>query len=358
MRSQSFGTVGMGFAEILHFIRLPQPEFAVHRGGGERALTEGFQLTQACVDRMLQQQMRDGTSVHVRVREVAQKFLREGVQQEHLGNLLLPEGLGPAGLGHSFDTALQVPVGICYLIMNSVWQTLALAPSGKWDTDCDALPLIVEVRRAANACELKGEELQTFVPASSLQPTHQFFSLLADDLCEWGRAIIAASSQQEETRESLEQYVIWLNSMREATAKKRVMEHAWEASTKGRVGRYNLATQSHGRYRAIFLIQCVMLSFHLKSSSTVGLALQRAFAVLPDIWQKTLSACFSVECVPSGATISRARLYLDAAFMSYMREKHERLIDEEAVFFALTDSSPQGFSKLANDRDFWGGRWP
>ena len=343
LHSQTFGTIGMGFAEILQFIRLPNPEFAVHRGGAERATTEGFRLTAACVDRMLQQQMRDGNAVHVRVREVAQRLLQEGVQQQdHLGNVLLSEGLGPAGLGHIFDTALQTPVGICYLVMNSVWHTLAIAPSGKWDPDCDASPLLSEVRRAANACELKGEDLQTFLPASSLQPTHQFFSLLADDLCEWGRAIIAASSTQEDTRESLEQYVIWLNSMREATAKKRVMDHAWEASTKGRLGRFNPVTESHGRYRAIFLIQCVMLSFHLKSSSTVGLALQRAFAVLPDIWQKTLSACFSVECVPSGATISRARLYLDAAFMHYMREKHERLIDEEAVFFALTDSSPQG----------------
>ena len=35
--------------------------------------------------------------------------------------------------------------------------------------------------------------------------------MLADDLCEWGRAIIAASPDGEETADSLEQYLVRLS---------------------------------------------------------------------------------------------------------------------------------------------------
>ena len=93
----------------------------------------------------------------------------------------------------------------------------------------------------------------------------------------------------------------------------------------------------------MFLIQCLLFALHLKESSSVARALRRAFAILPDYWCKTLETCFSMESIPSAATISRARLYLDTAYMGFMRKEFSRLIASDSVFFLLMDSSPQGF---------------
>ena len=337
LRSSEFGQVGTAFVEVVDFIPLQIPEFGVHRGGAERAVTEVFQLTDSCVARMMTQTMLDGTTVADRVQEAVQKLARHNIRVANLQDdgTCLP------------SSALQLPVGLCFLIRNALWQSLVLVPNSKWDLDCDVLGLLQEVKLAAAQCDMKGQSLKTFVPPEDLQPVHHFFSTLADDLCEWSRAIISSSSDEDCTASDLEQYVIWLNSMREATSQHRAMAHVWEAVTANGKrllgGDFNKLTGAHGRYRALFLIQCVLLAFELKSSSSLAVGLQRAFAVLPDIWSKTLQQCFSVQCTPSGATISRSRLYLDAAFMLHMRERHEHLTQKSSVFFVLMDSSPQGF---------------
>ena len=341
MRSQGFGAVGTGFAELADFISLPTPEYAVHKGGSERATAECFELTDACAQRMLEQRMLDGAVCHTRIQGVLERLRQRGFAIANVG---------ASEQAISFNSAFQIPVGLCFLIRSAGWRTVALAPNGRWDPDCDASQLLQEVRRAAAGCELNGQKLQTFLKPTEMQPAHQFYNMLADDLCEWGRAIVEAADEPDVTAAGLEQYIIWLNSMREATSAKRVMVHVWEATGKGlQGGRFNKAAESHGRYRAMFLIQCILLALHLKSSSTMARALRRAFAVLPGVWSQTLSHCFSVERVPSGATISRARLYLDAAFMLHMRERHEQLLESQTVFYALMDSSPSRLPELAND---------
>ena len=183
-----------------------------------------------------------------------------------------------------------------------------------------------------------------------LQPSNQLFTALAEDLCQWASSIVSASSDPELTTNDLEQYVIWLNSLREATcSKRRTADHAWEkqsSSFSGRAGgrgAFNPSTGTRGRYRTMFLIQCLLFALHLKESSSVARALRRAFAILPDYWCKTLETCFSMESIPSAATISRARLYLDTAYMGFMRKEFSRLIASDSVFFLLMGSSPQGF---------------
>ena len=342
LRSGGFGQIGTGFADILDFIPLPTLEFAVHKGGSERAITEVFCLTNGCVDRMLGQRMLDGGTVAQRVKQVVLRFLEQGFHVACLGG---EEPGEPTLLARS---AFQVPVGLAFLIQRSLWRSLALLPSSKWDSDCDVQNLLREVRNAANACDLKGEAIPTFVPATELQPANSFFSTLADDLCEWSRAILNTAADPDVTASGLEQYVIWLNSMREATCKSRNVAHVWEhvVSRSGKRvmgGDFSKLAESHGRYRALFLIQCVLLAFEVKSSSSLAIVMQRAFAVLPEFWSTTLAQCFNLEYMPSGATISRSRLYLDASFMLYMRERHEELICASSVFFVLMDSSPQGF---------------
>ena len=340
MRSRGFGQTGTNFADIIDFVPLQVPEFAVHQGGAERAWTEVFELTDACTSRLLNQSMLDGSSTADRIAEIVRRFVQDGVSVAGL-DLGQASALRPT-------SALQLTPGLCFLVWQKIWRTIALVPGSRWDAGCDIGQLLLDVRSQARGCEKQGQSLTTFLPPTELQPAHQFFNLLADDLCEWGRAIISSSTDPDTTASELEQYVIWLNSMREATSTKRVLEHIWEPifSADGKrlqAGRFSKVTQSHGRYRTLFLIQCVLLAFQLKSSSSVAVSLQRAFAVLPDIWRKTLDSCFSVEFAPSGATISRSRLYLDTAFMLYARDKLCKLTEEGSAFFVLMDSSPQGF---------------
>ena len=56
MRGARLGTV---FLEVVRFIDLPNPEKAVHMGGAERPSTEVFSLTRACVQRMMNQSVRE-----------------------------------------------------------------------------------------------------------------------------------------------------------------------------------------------------------------------------------------------------------------------------------------------------------
>ena len=342
MRSSGFGTVGTAFAEIITFIPLASPEYGVHRGGAERATTEVFELTDSCVLRMMSQVMLDGASVSDRISAVVKSLLEQelevsGVEYAESGDaIVVPR------------SALQLPLGLCFLIQASLWRTLASLPTSKWDANCDVLGLLQEAKASAEKCESRGQSIATFVPVDGFQPSNHFFSMLADDLCEWSRAILRGSSDPDATANGLEQYIIWLNSMREASCKQRTMAHVWEPvySKMGKRlmgGDFSRLAGSHGRYRALFLIQCVLLALEVKSSSSLGVALQRAFAVLPDVWGKTLSECFSVKYMPSGATISRSRLYLDAAFMMYMRAQHQEWVRNSSVFFVLMDSSPQGF---------------
>ena len=46
--------------------------------------------------------------------------------------------------------------------------------------------------------------------------------------------------------------------------------------------------------------------------------------------------------MPSGATISRARLYVDVGFMLLRQDYHDIIMASDPVLYGLVDSSPQG----------------
>ena len=249
-----FGRAGTCFAEILEHVRLPEPEFAVHRGGSERATTEGFVLTDACVQRMMEQTFDDGSTVRDHAEHVLRRLRGLGISVKQAafdaaGNLcFLPR------------TAFQIPLGLCYLASHLSWRSLALVPNSKWDADCDAICLHQEVRYFADRCQFQGSAIADFVAPSVLQPSNQLFTALAEDLCQWASSIVSASEDPELTTNDLEQYVIWLNSLREASSsKRRTADHQWEKQTSssfsgraGGRGAFNPSTGTRGRYRTMF----------------------------------------------------------------------------------------------------------
>ncbi|CAE7345990.1 unnamed protein product [Symbiodinium microadriaticum] len=256
LRSRGFGQTGTNFADIIDFVPLQVPEFAVHQGGAERAWTEVFELTDACTSRLLNQSMLDGSSTADRIAEIVRRFVQDGVSVAGL-DLGQASALRPT-------SALQLTPGLCFLVWQKIWRTIALVPGSRWDAGCDIGQLLLDVRSQARGCEKQGQSLTTFLPPTELQPAHQFFNLLADDLCEWGRAIISSSTDPDTTASELEQYVIWLNSMREATSTKRVLEHIWEPifSADGKrlqAGRFSKVFGVEGK----LLLHCAGIFFHL-----------------------------------------------------------------------------------------------
>ena len=126
-----------------------------------------------------------------------------------------------------------------------------------------------------------------------------------------------------------------------------------------RAGRYGY------RYTASMLVQSLLFCHHLRSAMDLRDTLKKAMRLtLPGV---SCTVDELLEKTPSAATLSRARLYVDAAFCLYMRQlsrkgdagDHQRrdlgitgqdafsdlvceMLDVKLFRYLLTDASPQG----------------
>ena len=75
---------------------------------------------------------------------------------------------------------------------------------------------------------------------------------------------------------------------------------------------------------------------------TFGKIMRRVIGTLPSALNAICSQFEPALSYPSLATISRARFYLDCAFMAHMRSVHARLVGRNGVVFGQWDSSPEG----------------
>lgn len=70
--------------------------------------------------------------------------------------------------------------------------------------------------------------------------------------------------------------------------------------------------------------------------------LLQAFRMFPGVAQGFAEAILGDLILPSPATLSRGRLYLDVAYMFRMREVHNEVMQSGALIMGMVDSSPQG----------------
>ncbi len=108
-------------------------------------------------------------------------------------------------------------------------------------------------------------------------------------------------------------------------------------------------------YSACFLLERMVLSFNLRSASTLTASLRQAFRLLPPSWRSSLQQVMTGSGVSdadvslaSASMVGRARLTIDIAFMLYQRSKCNEPLSSSPlpVFFCIIDSSPQGGRKL------------
>ena len=70
-----------------------------------------------------------------------------------------------------------------------------------------------------------------------------------------------------------------------------------------------------------------------------NIMLRRAMRLFPPTMRNAILEMLDASIMPSSASISHACLYLDVSFMRVMALQHKRMIAEDAVVFALTDST-------------------
>ena len=328
MRGSRLGTY---FLEVVHYIPLASPEPAIHKGASERPTTEVFALTDQCVQRTLQQNNMEA--------------------EIHDSMAMVLGGAPPEGF--PCRSALQIPVAFSQMFLTKTWSTLAISPASKWDRDSDISDLLDHIRRYSKQVE-GCSDIVAFM-ADAQAPSPDVYALLAQDLLSWSGCICASVDNPDEVRDQIHRYVLHLNTMHESHSHEAFMSHAWEVGTSKHGAYYNQQLQKFGQYRAAFLF-----SFNLRRAGLLKKALVGAVRCLPPFWSSTLEDMLKRGCLPSEATISRARLFLDVAFMLHWRQvwKTHMLCGPSSdsasgpsgqcshprpgVLYLLADSSPQG----------------
>ena len=108
-------------------------------------------------------------------------------------------------------------------------------------------------------------------------------------------------------------------------------------------------------FAPLFLIHALIFSFHLRSTkktanmkkwghetNALNVVMARALRCFPPEVASLAQLVVQKMVLPSAATMTRARFYLDVAWMLQMSQFHSRLISEGACLYGMLDSSPQG----------------
>ena len=323
MRGSRLGTC---FLQLVHFVPVPSPPKAIHKGASDNPLTEVFVLSDQCVERLFSQ---DG--------------LKDDIQETLL------RVLGELPEAYPCKSALQVPIGLSQLFFVNTWSRVAISPASKWDSDSDIRDLLCRIRSYAKTLDGCNDAVAFLADSdgAAVGNAHNLYAALARDLQSWCDCICEAADDPEETRNTIHNYVLHLNTVHESHSMESFASHTWQGASTGSY--YNKQLQSFGQYRAAFLLECVMFSLNLRRAGLLKKALISAANCLPAFWASTLSELLSSGCLPSESTVSRARLYLDVSFMQHWREEWKRhmgqlgtKVDDPAALFMLADSSPQG----------------
>ena len=141
----------------------------------------------------------------------------------------------------------------------------------------------------------------------------------------------------------LQKQIVWMEGFYRATEKDQIAKSRLQRSSKGFQGVWDDDLGCRVTYKPAFLLQCVVLSFQLRSSGAVPDVIQQAVRCLPQVWRESLMQLLATAKNPSPSTLSRARLSVDAAFMLWMRKRHAELLeDAQVTLFFKVDSTPLG----------------
>ena len=326
------------FVRVIAVADLDESTVATYRGATFPKYM-AFELTDESVDAALRAFTRSGQTV--------QSVLAEW-RQRH-GNRIL--NLSPANR-YRPCSFLQVACFMAKLTALRLWTSITVAENHlRFDRSCDLYPLKMDImlrlRETPLAPNLQAAAAESIAEHGLVRAS--MFSTIAERLVRWGPGIIGEAQDADEAdarRLQLEAMVAWLKAADRSTDDNALLES--RLATR-QFGEWDEELGHFVAYKIGFLVECLVLSFNLRSSSGLGATMQQAVRLLPPAWSASLSAL--VRCdgssrsrLPSASTLSRARLYMDVGFMLFLQQRHADLLAAEnpPVFYGLCDSSPQG----------------
>ena len=241
-------------------------------------------------------------------------------------------------------TTMQLPAPIAVLLVAGSWPFVMLDRNSRWAIESDAQ----FAQRWITWREEVDIPASRLPPAASLHEKDDLFSAtlfqnLSDELRGWATSILAQhEGDAADVERLLTTFVSWLDRCAVTLTGDTWQDFGWEATGNG--GYVNNAGQK-GRFRAEFLISCLVFTFNLKSTSAgapLKRIMRRCFRCTPPELRDGLDRMLAAAELPSPATLVRARFWADVAFMRSMAATHQRIIQGGGILFGLTDSSPQG----------------
>ena len=338
--------------QVVASFQFLRPIRFIHEGYGMEAPKHlFFRLTNECKERALANHVA-GVVAEATARDVVhhwQMSLGLGINQ--------PE---------DWLTVLQLPHPVCVLSVGGLWHDLALHSALRCDKRSPVSTAWKAMRLHIRNVVLADVPVNRDVPLAAHgpqaianandnvpQPQHHLFDRkmfehAIDALQRWSPTLLAHASQPDAAL--LSDVVHWLQDCVGALVPEAFGKHSWR-SQQGRGAHWNELLQQRGGYNPPFLLQVLIFSFmtrgsgiavHGQTSNPNAAIFKQAIRTFPVTVQGMLHAMLEKQLYPSPATLSRARLYLDVAFMLAWQDKHRALAASGAIAFSMLDASPQG----------------
>ena len=346
--------VGCVFLRVLDAIALAQPQDPIVSGFKSYANHKTFTITSHSQDSLVGAPSVDGRTPNEQLADWAMEAEYEICVTE-----LSEDDLGP-------PCALVLPVQVAVLAAHGLISHLVIPPTSRFAPNPYLNPVIAKIRE----CSRDPPNLN-HLPRHGLALDTETAKILESEclsLAEGGldrdmllkignslrehmqgrrqgdnRVAFADASVSEDGDLDLQQQIVYLEGLFRATAKEQVARSRLQPSTKGFQGVWNNDMGCRVTYKPAFLLQCVILSFNLRSSHAVPDVIHAAVQCLPEFWKETLKAMLAESQSPSPSTMTRARLSVDVAFMLFMRSRHAQLLqDPRATLYVKVDSTPLG----------------
>eukprot|EP00969_Alexandrium_andersonii_P126435 5588991-Alexandrium_andersonii.AAC.1 len=143
----------------------------------------------------------------------------------------------------------------------------------------------------------------------------------------------------------LHSQILWLESMHQSTSFDAFLESRLRRS-RPMAGVWNEDMGCFAAYKPAFLLECILMSFGIRSSKDVADVMASALQLLPKVWQNSIREHLARAPTPSPSTLTRARLTVDTAYMVWMRRKRAlTLMEDGCAMFMKFDSTPMaGFN--------------
>jgi hypothetical protein len=312
--------------KVLDCIQLAEPMHAIHLGFGVEAPKNlVFAMSRECIEQIFSTPVLGAITL---VGDVVKSMLARGGDA-------VDQSTHP-------NTIMGIPYPLCVFIVTGWWEHVVLDRRFRCSHDAHFHSQWASLHSAEDADSVAIQVVSGNDNATCFSA--DMFVSLAGQLDSWAPRIVAPGAVDQC---HLDNYVLWLMDCAHNTTSDSFKNHAWNKS-KGQGGRWVSSFGEHGSFQPLFLIQCLFFAFTTRGSNkSLGpnpyrALVLRAIDTLPPSAKTYLTDMLATVVYPSAAMITRARYFIDVAWMLLWAQRHHEFVSKGGVLFGMSDSSPQG----------------